>query len=51
MAGNVKKQTTVPMPDYPDIIPIHSELSDEELDQLIEKELEESKQYTEWPDI
>ena len=33
MARDVK---TVPVPDYPDIVPTHPELSEEELDRLIE---------------
>ena len=47
MAGS----NVVPMPDYPDIVPAYSELSDEELDNLIKEGIERAKQYTEWPDI
>ncbi len=48
MERNVK---VVPKTDYPDIVPIHPELSVEELDRLIEEETEKAKEYTEWPDI
>ena len=41
----------VPVPDYPDIVPIQPDLTPEELDRQIEEEIEKSKQYTEWPDI
>ena len=41
----------VPEPDYPDIVPTHPELSEEELDRLIEEGIEKAKDYTEWPDI
>ena len=41
----------MPMPDYPDVIPIHKDLTEEELNELIEKNIEEDKKYTEWPDI
>lgn len=46
-----RDEKTVPIPDYPDIVPMHHELSEEELDRLIEEGIEKSKQYTEWPDI
>ena len=36
---------------YPDIVPIHPELSIEELEKQIKEELEEAKQMTEWPDL
>ena len=39
------------MPDYPDIVPTHPELSDEELLERIEKAYEESDEITEWPDV
>lgn len=41
----------MPAPDYPDIVPIHSDLSDEELEALIKEGEKKAKQYTEWPDI
>ena len=41
----------VPVPDYPDIVPAHPELSDKELDRLIEEGIEKAKDFTEWPDI
>ena len=41
----------VPMPDYPDIVPIHPNLTIEDIDRQIEEEIEKSKQYTEWPDV
>ena len=48
---NEIKENVVPVPDYPDIVPIHPELSAEDLEKLIEKEIEEAKKYTECPDI
>lgn len=33
---------------YLDIVVLHPELSDEELDELIEEEKEKTKQLTEW---
>ena len=42
---------TAEMPDYPDIVPTHPELSDEELLERIEKAYEESQEITEWPDV
>ena len=36
---------------YPDIVPLHPELTQEELRELIEKHVEEDKELTEWPDI
>ena len=42
---------TVPVPDYPDIVPTHPELSNEELDRLIEEGAEKAKNYTGWPDV
>lgn len=46
-----RKKHVVPMPDYPDIVPIHPELTMEELRKRIDEEVENAKQYTEWPDI
>ncbi len=39
------------MPPYPDIIPTHPELSDEELDAMIAKHMKEDEEMTEWPDV
>ena len=39
------------MPDYPDIVPIHPDLTDEELDEMIKEGIEKSKQYTDWTDV
>lgn len=51
MERNVNNANVVPVPDYPDIVPTHPELTDEELDRLIEEGIEKAKNYTEWPDI
>lgn len=48
MARDIK---TVPVPNYPDIVPTHPDLSEEEIDRLIEEGVEKAKGYTEWPDI
>lgn len=36
---------------YPDIVPTHPYFTDEELEELTEKELERSRDLTEWPDL
>lgn len=44
----------VPMPDYPDIVPVHPERrnwTEEEYDRYIEEEIKKAEQYTEWPDV
>lgn len=39
------------MPDYPDIIPVHPDWSDEDYESFIEAEMEKVKDMKEWPDI
>ena len=51
MAIIERKKNVVPIPSYPDIVPTHPDLSVEDLQKLIDEEMEEAKQYTEWPDI
>lgn len=51
MAIIERKKNVVPKPSYPDIVPTHPDLSVEDLQKLIDEEMEEAKQYTEWPDI
>ena len=36
---------------YPDVVPIHSDLSLEELRAQIEEHIKEDESITEWPDI
>lgn len=38
------------MPPYPDIVPTHPDLTDEELQALIEKNIKEDEEMTEWPE-
>ncbi len=42
---------TAEMPDYPDIVPTHPDMSQEELEALIEKHMKEDEELTEWPDV
>ena len=45
---NIKDQF---MPDYPDIIPVHPDWSDEDYESFIGAEMEKVKDMKEWPDI
>ena len=39
------------MPDYPDIVPTHPDMTLEELREKIEKDYRESDEITDWPDV
>lgn len=45
------KGRTALMPDYPDIVPTHPDMSQEELKALIEKHMKEDEELTDWPDV